>query len=178
MTSLRIVLAGLLVCTTSQAVFAELAAQPFLAPPRLVEKGAPGTLKATESTLAKTDCNPQGDITRDGQTVELNLQVQQRENYIYNPGNPDGAKDKVKLRSYGGCLSGPLIDVQPGNTLRVHLDNQLDKNDPSCPGGGSGEWPARLLQYDQSALSRDARFAVGQQRQRTVEHRSTDPIRI
>ncbi|BBP60000.1 multicopper oxidase domain-containing protein [Pseudomonas sp. St316] len=136
MTSLRIVLAGLLVCTTSQAVFAELAAQPFLAPPRLVEKGAPGTLKATESTLAKTDCNPQGDITRDGQTVELNLQVQKRENYIYNPGNPDGAKDKVKLRSYGGCLSGPLIDVQPGNTLRVHLDNQLDKNDPSCPGGG------------------------------------------
>lgn len=135
MTSLRIVLAGLLVCTTSQAVLAELAAQPFLAPPRLVEKGAPGTLKATESTLAKTDCNPQGDITRDGQTVELNLQVQKRENYIYNPGNPDGAKDKVKLRSYGGCLSGPLIDVQPGNTLRVHLDNQLDKNDPSCPGG-------------------------------------------
>jgi len=135
MTSLRIVLAGLMVCTDSTAALAELAAQSFLAPPRLLEKGPTGTLKATELAVPEGGCNPAGDITRDGQTIELNLQVQKRENYIYNPGNPDGAKDKVKLRSYGGCLSGPLIDVQPGNTLRVHLDNQLEKNDPSCPGG-------------------------------------------
>jgi len=135
MASLHRVLAGLMMCTASHATLADLAAQPFLSPPRLLEKGRPGTLKATELAVAQTGCNPAGDITRDGQTVELNLQVQKRENYMYNPGNSDGAKDKVMLRSYGGCLSGPLIDVKPGNTLRVHLDNQLDKNDPSCPGG-------------------------------------------
>ncbi|MFN3355398.1 MAG: multicopper oxidase family protein [Pseudomonas sp.] len=135
MTSFRIVLAGLMACTTVPAAFAELTAQPFLAPPRLTEKAPPGTLKSTALAVPETGCNPAGDITRDGQTVELNLQVQQRDNEIANPGNADGAKDKVRLRAYGGCLSGPLIDVQPGNTLRVHLDNQLDKNDPSCPGG-------------------------------------------
>ena len=127
--------AGLIVCATTSTALAELTAQPFLSPPRLLEKGPTGTLKATELAVPQGGCNPAGDITRDGQTVELNLQVQKRENSIYNPGNPDGAKDQVKLRSYGGCLSGPLIDVQPGNTLRVHLDNQLEKNDPSCPGG-------------------------------------------
>ncbi|MGE7957510.1 multicopper oxidase family protein [Pseudomonas sp. NPDC089530] len=139
MISLCRVLAGLMACAASSTALAELAAQPFLAPPRLQEKAAPGALKGTqpgtELAGAQTGCNPAGDITRDGQTVELSLQVQKRENVIYNPGNPDGAMDRVKLRSYGGCLSGPLIDVRPGNTLRIHLDNQLDKNDPSCPGG-------------------------------------------
>lgn len=129
------ILAGLIVCATSSTALAELTAQPFLAPPRLLEKSRTGTLRAIQLARPLTGCNPAGDITRDGQTVELNLQVQKRENYIYNPGSPAGAKDKVMLRSYGGCLSGPLIDVQPGDTLRVHLDNQLEKNDPSCPGG-------------------------------------------
>ncbi len=129
------IFAGLIVCATTSTALAELTAQPFLSPPRLLEKSQTGTLKAIELAQPSTGCDPAGDITRDGQTVELNLQVQKRENYIYNPGSPDGAKDKVMLRSYGGCLTGPLIDVQPGNTLRVHLDNQLEKNDPSCPGG-------------------------------------------
>jgi FtsP/CotA-like multicopper oxidase with cupredoxin domain len=135
MTSLRIVLAGLMACTTASAAFADLAPQPFLSPPRLLEKAPPGTLKSTALEVQDAGCNPAGDITRDGQTVDLNLQVQKRDNEIANPGNAGGAKDKVRLRSYGGCLSGPLIDVKPGNTLRVHLDNQLDKNDPSCPDG-------------------------------------------
>ncbi|BBP77381.1 L-ascorbate oxidase [Pseudomonas sp. Ost2] len=136
MASLRRVLAGLLVCASSSAALADLTSQAFLTPPRLLEKGAPGPLKTTELELAGTGCNPAGDITRDGQTVELNLQVQKRENQINNPNNPGGAKDTVKLRSYGGCLGGPQIDVRPGNTLRVHLDNQLTKDDPSCPNGG------------------------------------------
>lgn len=33
----------------------------------------------------------------------------------------NGGKDEVTLRSYGGCLTGPVIDIKPGNTLRIFL---------------------------------------------------------
>lgn len=134
-------LLALALCWTSQQTLAQLAAQPFLALPRLPEKvpagppklGAP--LKLNAQLAPAAGCNPDGDITRDGHSVRVNLQVQVRPNEIYNPGNPTGAKDQVSLRSYGGCLSGPLIEAQPGDTLRVNLDNRLSKDDPSCPGG-------------------------------------------
>ncbi|MHA6851389.1 cupredoxin domain-containing protein [Ralstonia pseudosolanacearum] len=119
----------------NESALAQFAARPFLPPPKLVEKGQLQTLAAVEKRPLGTACNPSGDVTRDGQTVTLNLQVEKRENEIYNPGNPDGAKDRVRLRSYGCCLSGPLLEVNPSNTLRVNLDNRLDKIDPSCPGG-------------------------------------------
>jgi FtsP/CotA-like multicopper oxidase with cupredoxin domain len=119
----------------NEPALAQLAAQPFLPPPRLAEKGPLETQAAIGKQPSATTCDPSGDITRDGQTVTLNLRVEERENKIYNPGNPDGAADRVRLRSYGGCLSGPLLDLKPGNTLRVNLDNRLDKDDPSCPGG-------------------------------------------
>jgi FtsP/CotA-like multicopper oxidase with cupredoxin domain len=45
----------------------------------------------------------------------------------------------VTLRSYGGCKSGPVIDVFPGNTLRVDLHNELDANDPTCKPPGNGD---------------------------------------
>ncbi|KFG98460.1 multicopper oxidase [Burkholderia paludis] len=126
---------AVLMLVANEPALAQLAAQPFLPPPKLAEKGpleAPATIEKQSSA---TTCNPSGDITRDGQTVTLNLRVEKRENRIYNPGNPNGAEDRVRLRSYGGCLSGPLLELKPGNTLRVNLDNRLDKNDPSCPGG-------------------------------------------
>ena len=135
MNSLHIALAGLMICSACQPALAQLAPQPFLAPPRLLEKGPPEKLKVLERVAPSAGCNPAGDITRDGHTVMLNLQVEKRVNEIYNPRNPGGAKDTVSLRSYGGCLSGPLIEVQPGNTLRMRLDNRLDEADPTCPGG-------------------------------------------
>ena len=49
----------------------------------------------------------------------MNLTVQERENTLKDP--ESGGRDKVKLRSHGGCLTGPLLEVHPGNTLRVNL---------------------------------------------------------
>ncbi len=49
--------------------------------------------------------------------------------------------DEVKLRSYNGRLVGPTIEVRPGSTLRIMLENQLppdaqpDPNDPNVPHG-------------------------------------------
>ena len=36
--------------------------------------------------------------------------------------------DQVRLRSYNGKLVGPIIEVRPGDTLNVFLDNQLPKD--------------------------------------------------
>ncbi|WNG28944.1 multicopper oxidase family protein [Cystobacter fuscus] len=38
--------------------------------------------------------------------------------------------DNVKLRSYNGGLVGPTIEVRPGNTLSILLDNQLPLEPP------------------------------------------------
>jgi FtsP/CotA-like multicopper oxidase with cupredoxin domain len=109
----------------------ELAPQPYLAPPQLSEKAKVGTALAVP--LATTGCKPDGDITRNDNLVTLRLVAKVAPNDIRNPGEPNGGKDKVVLRSYGGCLTGPMIDVKPGNTLRILLQNALDANDPTCP---------------------------------------------
>jgi FtsP/CotA-like multicopper oxidase with cupredoxin domain len=65
--------------------------------------------------------------------VTLRLVAKVAPNEIRNAAETNGGKDKVALRSYGGCLTGPAIDVKPGNTLRIFLQNALDVNDPTCP---------------------------------------------
>ena len=112
------------------SVAQQLTPQPFLTPPRLAEN-APGGRQLAAAVLPG-GCKPEGDITRDGNIVRLHLVAEVAPNQINNPSYPDGAKDNVKLRSYGGCLTGPAAEVKPGNTLRVFLDNNLDTNDPSC----------------------------------------------
>ena len=131
------VMALLATCLALAPARAALAPQPFLAPPQLPENQPSVAVTALmlKSAAAPSPCKPAGDITRSGHEVLLKLQVQMRPNEIYNPGNPNGAMDRVELRSYGGCLSGPLLDLSPGNTLRVHLDNQLSPKDPTCPDG-------------------------------------------
>ncbi len=108
----------------------ELAPQPYLAPPQLSEKKVETELALP---LAPIGCKPDGDITYAGNLVILHLVAKVAPNEIRNPGEPNGGKDKVALRSYGGCLTGPVIDVKPGNTLRIFLQNALDANDPTCP---------------------------------------------
>ncbi|MGS0743193.1 multicopper oxidase family protein [Glaciimonas sp. GG7] len=109
--------------------------------PSLTEKAPaqpakPGTLlKRNAQPATAAGCQPDGDISRDGHDLKLTLQVEVRPNEINNPSNPNGTKDKVSLRSYGGCLSGPLIEALPGDTLRVNLINDLSVDDPSCPNG-------------------------------------------
>ncbi len=116
----------LLICTAPVRA-QQLAPQPFLAPPQLPEKAKVGAALALPG-----GCKPSGDIARDGNLVTLNLVARVSPNEIRNPGQPNGGKDSVALRSYGGCLTGPAIDVKPGNTLRIFLHNALDANDPTC----------------------------------------------
>lgn len=118
-------------------VFTQQAPQPFAAPPTLQEKAVPGVELALALTAPKPGCNPTGDITHDGNLVTLHLNVVERPNQIYDPST--ASMDNVMLRSYGGCLTGPLIELKPANTLRVFLNNDLDAQPSTafpCPDGG------------------------------------------
>jgi FtsP/CotA-like multicopper oxidase with cupredoxin domain len=120
----------------SLAICVPLAAQspqPFLSPPRLRAAPVAGMTKTMSTTISGAGCNPAGDISQAGNVVTVNLVVREDTNAIANP--TTGSKDQVRLRSYGGCLSGPLLDVHPGITLRIHLINDLAKPDPTCPAG-------------------------------------------
>jgi FtsP/CotA-like multicopper oxidase with cupredoxin domain len=107
----------------------ELLPQPYLAPPQLSEKKAGALLSLAP---AATGCKPEGDITSNGNLVTMRLVAKVAPNKIRNPGTPNGGMDNVALRSYGGCLTGPLVDTKPGNTLRILLRNDLDAKDPTC----------------------------------------------
>jgi FtsP/CotA-like multicopper oxidase with cupredoxin domain len=85
-------------------------------------------------STATTNCAPQGELSRDGRIVNVTLNVVLADFKINNPDkttSPTG-EDAVRLRSYGGCKAGPLIDVLPGNAVRLTLKNNLSKDDPSC----------------------------------------------
>jgi FtsP/CotA-like multicopper oxidase with cupredoxin domain len=120
---------------------AQLGPQAFLPPPPLVETPKPGALHmrmmaAILSIPAGTVCDPAAEVNHNGSIVTLTLGVEEHQNTIYNPGNPaTNYRDTVSLRSYGGCLTGPIIDTKPGTTLRINLKNDLSQNDPSCPQG-------------------------------------------
>lgn len=128
---------GLLLLAVGGSAFAQEMPQPFLAPPRLQEKtNAALMLMRAQEGVPTGICHPDGDIEHQGNIIQLRLVAEVAPNSINNPRAPHGGKDPVSLRSYGGCLTGPVIEAKPGNTLRVHLFNKLDPNDPSCPAGG------------------------------------------
>ncbi len=68
--------------------------------------------------------------------VSVGLRVTYREAAVWNPGTQ--RHDPVRLRSYVGegvepaSLIGPTVEVRPGDTLRVALNNALPESDPSC----------------------------------------------
>ena len=112
------------------------ALHPFEQPPRLQETSQPtGAFSALAMKApGPQPCNPQGSIARSGNIVSVQLNFVRADFTINNPDptDPYGGEDPVTLRSYGGCKSGPVVDVFPGNTLRVDLKNQLETDDPSC----------------------------------------------
>lgn len=65
-----------------------------------------------------------------GGDVNFNLNIRYADNIIPNPAS--GNDDKVHLRSYNGKLVGPTMRVRPGQLLRINMENDLPKNDPSC----------------------------------------------
>ena len=129
-----------LVLLTLLAAASQLRAQPkvhpFEQPPRLRETTQPGPLKSAFAIKAPgpQTCDPKGSITRDGNIVSAKLNLMLADFTINNPdpADPYKGEDPVTLRSYGGCKSGPVIEVLPGNTLRLDLVNTLDANDPTC----------------------------------------------
>jgi FtsP/CotA-like multicopper oxidase with cupredoxin domain len=124
-------------------LMAQTAATPtpyaFLPPPTLpgqTETLHPNEKLAFVSAAAPSGgCTPDGDMTRQGSIVSVTLKFVRGHFKINNPDPKDPQpkhEDPVELRSYGGCQSGPALDVRPGDTLRVQLENQLDPQDPSC----------------------------------------------
>jgi len=79
-----------------------------------------------------------------GETV-LNLNVVYTDGGIWNPAT--NREDRVRLRSYQGDaidpnapFVSPTVEVSPGDTLRITLNNQLPK-DPTCTSPASVNTP-------------------------------------
>ena len=69
----------------------------------------------------------------------LDLDVVYTNSQLFNPST--GRYDKVRLRSYNGTdvsptapYVSPTIEIRPGDTIRVNLDNKLPP-DPDCKTG-------------------------------------------
>ena len=144
-TSVQIVIAAAVLAGCSQPTAttppAKLPAgyHAFQAPPRFTETGGTQPASLELKTAAQPGCQPDGEVSRNGNIVTVSLKVMLAKFGMNNPANPGGADDQVILRSYGGCKAGPVIEVRPGNTLRVNLNNTLAAQpDPSCNIAGPG----------------------------------------
>jgi FtsP/CotA-like multicopper oxidase with cupredoxin domain len=110
----------------------------FVPPPVLVPVGPQATNKV-ETLMLGAKPSPesceQSTVEVNGRIVKVTLKEMYADSFIYNPATDDpqpNHMDPVRLRSYGGCKQGPLIPVSPGDTVRIHLINDLPADDPSC----------------------------------------------
>src|SRR6266446_4375937 len=125
----------LLALAASAAISARAAAQgpPEITNPALLEARPPATRLQTLLSLPPKPPGPPSEI-RD---IVYDLNVLYTNFQLWNPtGN---RSDKVRLRSYQGTgvnpnapFVGPLIEVYPGQTVRMTLHNTLP-DDPTCP---------------------------------------------
>lgn len=130
---------GAILCSSPavRAQQARPAVHPFEQPP-VLEETAPTApvmnLLRLQPVPSEVKCHPQGSVTRTGNDVYVKLHLLRAKFTINNPqaDNPYGGEDPVELRSYGGCHSGPAIEVFPGNTLHIDLINSLSADDPTC----------------------------------------------
>ncbi|PWB34832.1 L-ascorbate oxidase [Pseudomonas sp. SDI] len=127
-----------LLCAAAGAQ-ADGAARAFVNPPALGQ-AEPTRETAKGGTLlmqAAPDSTPQPNVHA-GHERLLDLVIKYTDSTIYDPAT--GKDVPVRLRSYTGTgvdekrpYVAPTIDVTPGDTVRINLDNQLDA-DPSCSG--------------------------------------------
>jgi len=114
------------------------AVHPFVQPPVLVETEPASTpalkLLRLPQLAATQGCRPEGSIRRDGNDVYVKLNLVRGKFTINNPDpdDPYGGEDPVELRSYGGCPSGPTVELLPGNAVHFDLINDLPVDDPTC----------------------------------------------
>lgn len=87
-------------------------------------------------------------LTRSNRKAEkvFELDIKYTEGQLYNPKTQ--RYDRVRLRSYVGTHTSqkrpfvaPTIDVKPGDTVRIKLNNQLPANDLSCNKEGDENTP-------------------------------------
>ncbi len=105
----------------------------FQQPPTLKEAPQPGAVSLLLMAPAAgtvSNCNPQANVSTDGNIVHVNLDIVRAKFTMFNPAS--GVNDPVEMRSYGGCATGPTIEVDPGTVLRVDLNNKLSVDDPTC----------------------------------------------
>lgn len=129
--TLRHLIPALAILASSFTAHAQVRA--FQQPPSLKETPQPGTsslLLMAPVPGTQTRCNPQANISTDGNIVHVNLDIVRAHFSMFNPAT--GLNDPVELRSYGGCPTGPTIEVDPGTVLRVDLNNKLSADDPTC----------------------------------------------
>ena len=123
-----------LMCAAATAQAAQ--ERSFSNPPSL-EQAAP-TLESARGTLLMSADQPLNAAPQPhaGRERLLDLVIQYTHNTIYNPGTKTYVP--VYLRSYTGTdvdpqvpFVAPTIDVTPGDTVRINLDNRLPQ-DKSC----------------------------------------------
>ena len=75
-----------------------------------------------------------------GGVAELDLDIDYTDGTIFNPAT--NQNDQVRLRSYRDVhqqtppkapFVAPTIEISPGETVRITLNNKLPSSDPSCP---------------------------------------------
>ena len=103
---------------TGSASLAAPAVHPFEQPPRLEAPAGEGP--AMVQGAKPSSCNPKGSLTRNGRVVSVDLKLVRTRSKINNPDpTTGGPEDELELRSYGGCKTGPVIDVRPGDTMQI-----------------------------------------------------------
>lgn len=136
-----IVLAALALCRAPPAVAAD-PGPPDIVNPEVLRPRAPAARLQTMLNVVPNLAAPPSE-QRD---VVYDLNVAYLESKLWNPA--ENRSDKVKLRSYQGTgvnpdapFVGPLVEVYPGQTVRMTLHNKLPA-DPTCPTkGGSANVP-------------------------------------
>ena len=129
---------GALALFTAQVLRAELADAHIVTNPPLLElkRNIPSTTELTQL---------QGAAKFDSHEASLELNVVYTDGKLWNPA--ERRFDKVRLRSYQGTnvdpnapYVSPMLEVNPGDTIRISLNNKLPA-DPSCiePEGGTNK---------------------------------------
>lgn len=75
-----------------------------------------------------------------GTELYYDLDIQYVDGQLFNPSTQQ--YDATRLRALTGSVTskavpyiGPVVDLYPGETFRLTLNNKLDPKDPSCPSG-------------------------------------------
>mmetsp|Transcript_29283 Transcript_29283/g.56858 ORF Transcript_29283/g.56858 Transcript_29283/m.56858 type:complete len:136 (+) Transcript_29283:323-730(+) len=126
--SAAVLTAGMTVATTLSAQDAPQIANPLLFNAVPLDRSALRLGAAPKMSLDR----------RTSREVRLEMNISHLDREIFNP--TTGGYDPVQLRGYSDALGtgtpstalvGPTIEVTPGQTARIKLNNQLPE-DPTC----------------------------------------------